>query len=258
MAIFYNIQNFKLKNLKTHKAAILIEVIVSYIYKSIFKMYESLLRLPYFQGMEKDDITAILDKVTFEFIKYDNGDRIFGPGEKCDRFAILTQGEIQCKAISPDHTICITENITAPYAIEPYSLFGYRTSYRREYTAKEKCTILVIDKQYLFSEFAKHNIFTINLLNLISHKAEKLQEGIWLHTPQSIEGRIAHLIAMRCESHKGTTSVTVKMERIAAILCETRLNISKALNAMQNNGYITLHRGEITVHSMEKLIELIK
>ena len=43
------------------------------------------------------------------------------------------------------------------------------------------------------------------------------------------------------------------MERLATILCETRLNISKALNNMQENNLIELHRKEIVVPQMELL-----
>ena len=46
-------------------------------------MYESLLSLPYFQGMSKDDITAILDNVAFEFVKHNDGDCICHRGDSC-------------------------------------------------------------------------------------------------------------------------------------------------------------------------------
>ncbi len=218
-------------------------------------MYENLLRLPYFQGMSKDDITSILDKVTFEFVKHGDGDIIFRRGERCSKFVILTNGEMQCTSLSPDGRYSITEELGAPYAIEPYSLFGYDTGYKRDYTAKGSCTLLIIDKQYLFSEFAKHNIFTINLLNLISRRTQKLSDAIWKQCPRRLDGRIAHLIAARCESQRGRKQITIKMECLASLLFETRLNVSKSLNEMQERGLLELHRGAITVPSLEKLLE---
>lgn len=218
-------------------------------------MYENLLRLPYFQGMSKDDITAILDKVTFEFLNYADGEVVFRRGDKCSKFVILTRGSLQSHSVSSDETYSISETFDAPQAIEPHSLFGYDTVYHCDYTAKGNCSILVIDKQYLFSEFAKHNIFTINLLNLVSRKAQKQRDAIWNYTPTSIEGRIVKFIAMRCDSHKGAKHIRIKMERLATLLCETRLNISKSLNEMQDAGDIELHRGGITIPAIEKLIE---
>ena len=221
-------------------------------------MYESLLRLPYFQGMSKDEITSILDKVAFDFHKLSDGETICERGERCDKFIIITNGEATSRVDAPDDTYSLTEEICAPYAIEPYSLFGQDTTFKRKYTAKGDCTILVIDKQYLFSEFTKYEIFTINLLNLISRRVQMQSYAIWNYTPKSIKGRIVQFIGMRCNSINGRKSIQIKMERLASILCETRLNVSKALNELQDAGYIELHRKEIVVPSLKRLIEEIE
>lgn len=220
-------------------------------------MYENLLRLPYFQGMSKDDITAILDKVAFEFRNYSEGETICEQGETCDKFVILTQGTLNSSIDAPNEEYTVIEECQAPLAIEPYSLFGQDTTFKRSYTANSKCTTLVIDKQYLFTEFTKYQVFTINFLNLISRRAQMQSHAIWNYTPRSIKGRIVQFIGMRCNSIEGRKTVQIKMEQLADILCETRLNISKALNEMQDDGYIELHRKEIAVPSLKRMIEEI-
>lgn len=220
-------------------------------------MYENLLSLPYFQGMSKDDITAILDNVVFEFVKYNDGDVICRQGEECTNFIILIQGTLQVVAEAPDKSYKLTEEIDAPFAIEPYSLFGYCTRYNREYIAKGNCAILKINKRFLFSDFVKHNIFTINFLNLVTHKVQKQWNVIWKQTPGSISGRIVKFISLRCEQQQGRKILSIKMERLASLLCETRLNISKALNEMQEAGLLELHRKEIVVPSLKKLTDTI-
>lgn len=221
-------------------------------------MYESLLRLPYFQGMSKDDITSILGKVTLEFKRYAEGETILRQGEKCDKFTILVQGNISGISQAPDNSYHITEELGAPYTIEPYSLFGYDTKYKRDYIAKNNCTILSINKQYIFGELSRHNIFTINLLNIISHKTQQTIERIWHYDSTDIAGRIVQFIANRCETQKGEKHISIKMERLATLLCETRLNISKALNELQAAGHLTLHRGGITLHSIENTLDSFK
>ena len=218
-------------------------------------MYESLLRLPYFQGMSKDDITAILGKVTFDFKRYGDGDVIFRKGEKCDKFIILIQGRLSSFANAPDRTYSITEELFAPTPIEAHSIFGYDTKYQRDYIAKDNCTILLIDKQHLFGELSKHSIFTINLLNIICRRTQLIEQNIWNYNSTSLAGRITQFIAARCETQKGEKHISIKMERLATLLCETRLNISKALNEMQDAGHLTLHRGGITLHAIEKTLK---
>lgn len=217
-------------------------------------MYESLLCLPYFQGMSRDDITAILGKVTLEFRRYADGETIFSKGEKCEKFTILTQGMVSATTAAPDGTFLITEGLTAPFTIEPYSIFGYDTTFQRNYTAKSACTILTIDKLHIFGELSKHNIFTINLLNTISRKTQQMNGHAWDYDSTNLHGRIAQFIAARCETQKGEKHISTKMERLATLLCETRLNVSKALNEMQEAGHLTLHRGGITIHAIENTL----
>ena len=51
------------------------------------------MNLPYFQGMSKDEITSILDKVKLEFLRYNDGELILKQGEPCGCFTGLVRGE---------------------------------------------------------------------------------------------------------------------------------------------------------------------
>lgn len=217
-------------------------------------MYENLLCLPYFQGMSKDDITAILDKVKLEFFSYGDKEVVRERGDECNRFTLLTKGTIISEATAPDGSYKIIEEHSAPLAIEPYSMFGYTTDYKRRYTSKGESTLLAIDKNYFFSEFSKQSIFMLNFMNLISRKVQLLEKSIWEETPTTIEGRIIKFIEQRCESRVGYKQLHIKMERLAEILCETRLNVSKALNSLQEQGLITLSRKEIHIPRFEELL----
>ena len=217
-------------------------------------MYESLLCLPFFQGMSKDDITEILGKVTLEFKRHGDGDVIFRHGEPCDKFIIITQGKATSTAFAPDKSYTLTEELTAPIAIEPHSTFGNNTNFKRDYIAKDECTILYVDKQHLFGALKKHDIFTINLLNQVCRRAQQKEHEVWNYNQTSIAGKRARFIAMRCDSTKGEKHIAIKMERLATLLGETRLNISKSLNEMQEAGYLTLHRGGIAVHNLNEMI----
>ena len=191
-------------------------------------MYESLLKLPYFQGMSKEELTAILDKVKFNFSRHNDGERIITEGDSCDNFVILIQGYLESERSTPDN--------------------GY---------AKGECSILTISKSYLYSEFSKHHIFGINLLNLISRQEQMLDHQIWRNIPQSIEGRIARFISLRSELQTGRKRLIIKMEELAHQLSETRINISRALNSMQQQGLLELSRKEILVPSLENLLEAV-
>jgi len=127
-------------------------------------MYESLLLLPYFQGMSKNDLTSILDKVKLEFTRYSDGEKILSEGEQCNNFIITLNNKIKSETTAPNGTFRLLEIHESPYVIEPYSLFGTSTKYNKNYYATGECNLLSINKSYFFSEFTKtqhiYNKFT--------------------------------------------------------------------------------------------------
>lgn len=216
-------------------------------------MYENLLTLPYFQGMSKDELTAILGKIKLEFTHYSANEKIVSLNDICDKFAILIQGSMRIVCSDGDNKYKIEEQMRAPYAIEPYSLFGSKPLYKRSYYAQDNCSILFIDKSYFYSVLSGYHIFSINLLNLMSRRIQLFNDTIWKKMPCSIEGSIVRFIALRSELPVGEKRVSIKMEDLADMLQETRLNISKALNKLQEQGVVTLSRKAIHIPSFENL-----
>lgn len=216
-------------------------------------MYESLMNLPYFQGMSKDEITAILDKVKLEFVRYNDGELIAAQGVLCDCFSILVRGEIVSSCHSSDGLYTIVEELSMPFAFEPYSLFGRQPYYRCTYRAKGACDVLSIKKSYLFEEFARYDIFLMNLLNLISQRAQQKTIQVWDRKECCIAEKIIEFVLTRTEQPEGCKTVQVKMGDLASILGETRINVSRTLNGFQQKGLVELRRKEIIIPSLKKL-----
>ena len=60
---------------------------------------------------------------------------------------------------------------------------------------------------------------------------------------------------MHFERPSGRKVMKVKMEDLAQILNETRLNVSRALNQMQDEGLLSLHRGGIEIADASLLLK---
>ena len=218
-------------------------------------MYENLLRLPYLQGMSQKELTAILDKVKLNFTRYNNGEKILNQNEDCENFTIIIQGKMMAEHKATDNSYKLSEEIEAPFAIEPYSLFGSEHKYYKSYIAINECSLLTISKSYFYSDFLKHSIFTMNLLNLISRKVQLQNSLAWMDTPTEIENKIAYFIATRSETLTGKKSLKIKMTQLAQQLDVTRINVSRALNNLEKEGIISLSRGEILIPKFESLFK---
>lgn len=218
-------------------------------------MYDTLLQLPLFQGLAKNDFTSILDKVKIHFLKRKAGDTVALGGEDCRELVFLLNGSLVSKTSDKDELYTFYEAINAPFLIEPYSLFGWSTKYVSTYTALTACNLVTIEKAYLLSELNNYEIIRLNYLNILSNRAQNLHDRLWTNLPESLHDRIVEFILLHSYVPGGEKRLKVKMDDLAKLLSSTRIRVSKALNEMQDKHWLTLHRGEIRIPDISLLKE---
>lgn len=218
-------------------------------------MYDTLLQLPLFQGLAKNDFTSILDKVKIHFLKRKAGDTVALGGEDCCELVFLLNGSLVSKTSDRDELYTFYEAINAPFLIEPYSLFGWSTKYVSTYTALTACNLVTIEKAYLLSELNNYEIIRLNYLNILSNRAQNLHDRLWTNLPESLHDRIVEFILLHSYVPGGEKRLKIKMDDLAKLLSSTRIRVSKALNEMQDKHWLTLHRGEIRIPDISLLKE---
>lgn len=218
-------------------------------------MYDTLLQLPLFQGLCKNDFTNIIGKVKLHFRKYNADDIIVEQGEPCTQLIFLLNGEIISQATDAKHSYSLFETFESPFVIEPYSLFGMQTRYTATYRARRDVNVVTIDKSFVLSELNNYEIFRLNYLNILSNRAQVAYDKLWNNHIGSIQDKILNFLLLRAMKPEGEKVLKIKMEDLASLIDETRINVSKALNEMQEKGLVLLSRKEISIPSLEKLIE---
>ena len=217
-------------------------------------MYDTLLSLPLFQGMSQADFNSLLQKIRLDFVRYAQGDVIIGKGDHCRSLAFLINGTVESSRSGMDGRFTFMESIDSPSLIEPYSMFGRAGLYQRTYTAASACSFLMVDKQYIYTELGKYNICRMNLLNILSGRAQQLDNYIWSIDGQTLRGRIIRFIQGLSDIQNGAKRLNIKMNDLATVMDATRLNVSHELNALEAEGLISLRRKEIYIPALENLI----
>jgi DNA-binding transcriptional regulator YhcF (GntR family) len=91
-------------------------------------------------------------------------------------------------------------------------------------------------------------------MNLIATQTQKQLLQLWRRTPVSLQERIRRFFIQHCVYPAGHKVFNILMERLADELNDSRLNVSKALNQMQREGVIELHRGRVVIPQLERLM----
>lgn len=216
-------------------------------------MFDTLLQLPLFQGLAKEDFTSILEKVKLHFTKRKAGEVLLRKDAPCRELTFVLKGDLSSYTPAADDSYSFTEHFTSPYLIEPYSMFGMKTSYTATYRAQTEVHTVSIDKASVLKELFNYEIFRLNYINMVSNRAQTLYARLWKNTDSSLEKRIVCFILKHMERPAGKKELKITMEVLAQILNETRAGVSKTLNSMQEKGLLELHRGEIAIPDAERL-----
>ena len=208
-------------------------------------LYGKLMELPMFQGMSKDDLAAVLGQTRFDFAQKKAGATIVRAEEECTHLYFLLNGRMEVSAQAHDNGYTFTEEIGAPYILQPENLFGISPRYTRTFVAKATEVLRLTD------DFI---IFKFNLLNTISTQAQKAERLPWRHCDSNLEHRITRFITAHCIHPAGRKLVHIKMQKLANETNDNRLNVSRALNGIQKQGLIQLKRGCIVIPMLEKLV----
>jgi len=114
--------------------------------------------------------------------------------------------------------------------------------------------MMSLDKSEVMRLTEEFIVFRLNLLNIISTQSQRLQRRLWLQPSQDLKQSIVRFIEARCLRPTGKKTVLIKMTRLAELLNDSRLNVSRALNSLQSQGLLTLSRGRIEIEDLRQLL----
>jgi len=221
----------------------------------MFSAFDILLRLPLFQGMSRDDLTEVIAHTKLEFVKVQTHHVIAKEGDRCDQLTFILNGNVTVVTTLNTHS-SFTETLHSPIVLQPERLFGLHQQYTHTFLAATPCQMLIIQKQDIMKLASTYPIFQINLLNILSTKVQKMENRQWMTTPVSLRKRLVNFFVSRCLYPAGEKDFKMRMTDLANELNCSRLDISKCLNAMQEEQLLILSRGRITIPHLEHLIQL--
>lgn len=218
-------------------------------------MYDKLLQLPLFQGLCTEDFTDILEKVKLHFHKYTPGKRLATAGDKCDQLVFVLNGRIQSETTDCSKLYTLVETYESPVIIEPHSLFGMNTHYTATYRAVNDVQAMSIEKSFVLSRLTKYEIFNLNFVNMLSNRAQTACGKLWNIRMGGTLDKIIGFLQLRCATQAGEKTLFIRMDDLATLIDDTRINVSKTLNRLQSEGLVTLSRKCIIFKDLKLLIE---
>lgn len=214
---------------------------------------ERILELPLFQGMSRNDLEQILANTRFSILSYAKGKTVINENDVCDKLYFLVKGTVTATGHADDNGYSITECLPATEILQPERIFGLTQRYTHTVKALTDCTFISLSKIEIMTLSDKYEIFRLNLLNMICTRSQRLTHFPWRAKPKDVRKKIARFIENRCIRPAGEKFICIRMERLGEEINESRLKVSRELNAMRDEGIISLRRSEIHVYALERI-----
>ena len=221
---------------------------------ALLQIYDRLLQFPLFQGMSRDDLEIVAGHTRFGFLKVAAGREVIHAGTPCTHLYFLINGALRIETFSDDRRYSVVEQMSSPYILQQESIFGYYQRYTHNFYALTDANFLTLDKEEVIRLSEDFLVFRLNLMNHFATQTQKLIQWHWRRSPQSLQERISRFFFQHVLYPAGTKTFHILMERLAEEVNDSRLDVSRALNRMQADGLLELHRGRIEIPQLERLL----
>ena len=220
-------------------------------------IYDILLQLPLFQGIERLKLISLLEKTALEFEKYQRDDIIFQKGEECRRFLFLIKGNISVETVDKSGKFSIYERIKKRTLLFPTFIFGKQTQYPATAKALDDVSFLSIEKSQALELMQSEQIFLLNFLNIVSNKAQTAFDKITSLSETDLKKNFAFFILSLTE--RGSSDIHIKstQQDLADFFGVARPSLLKILNEFKDNEIIAYRRKELSVLDVEKLSNIL-
>ena len=219
----------------------------------MLQLYDKLIELPLFIGISTDELSDIVGQTKFGFHKLAVDRPLVSTDDKCTQLFFLMSGTLRVVSYADNYRYRIEEELSAPAVIQPEHLFGLQQRYTKDFIAHTDCSLLSLDKAEVLRLLDSYLIFRLNLLNSISMQAQRMSRIPWRQQSSDIRQQFVNFLRLRCLTQAGCKVLRIRMEELAKELHQSRLNVSRMLNALQNEGLLIISRGIIIVLQLETL-----
>ena len=204
--------------------------------------------------MSRDDLEIVAGHTRFGFLKVVAGRQVVHAGDPCTHLYFLINGTLKIETFSDDSRYSVTEQMSSPYILQQECIFGYYQRFTHNFYALTDANFLTLDKEEVVRLSEDFLVFRLNLINHFATQTQKLIQLQWRRNPQTLRERIVRFFFLHSLYPAGPKTFHILMERLAEEVNDSRLNVSRALNRMQEAGLLELHRGRIEIPQLEHLL----
>jgi CRP/FNR family transcriptional regulator, dissimilatory nitrate respiration regulator len=209
--------------------------------------YSKLSQSALFRGIGPEEISGILSVIPHQIRKFTPGFMVAQSGEPVVSLMIVVEGTIRGEMVDFAGRVIKIEDIEASGALAPAFLFGNKNRFPVNVISTGDSAIMVIKKEDFLKLLMKNSLILVNFLDMISNRSQFLSEKIKFLNFKTIKAKLAQYILRISEVQKGQIRLDRTQADLADFFGVARPSIARALNEMEEEGYIGANGKNITI-----------
>jgi len=221
-------------------------------------MYQQLMRLPLFQGVSTDKITALVEKLPFHFLKYRSGEQILAAGDSCTHIKFVVSGKVRVAMPCAHLRITIEQTLATPNVLAADSLFGRETVYPFTAVADGPCGILQLLKSDYIKMINSDKVFLFNILNFLSSGSQRGVSTVLSIKDGSALERLVMLVQSLVVAGASDVVLRYKQRDLCSLLSTQRTTLINMLDKLTDEGIVEYDSNVLRVTDLRGLLDYNK
>lgn len=220
-------------------------------------MFDKLMELPLFQGASHEQISALVAKIPFHFLKFSDGQRIIASGSASTHLRFIVSGKARSVTSGAAARVAVAQTLSAPNVVGADFMFGREPAYPFDLYAVGDCGMLQLSKADYMSIVRSDDVFLFNILNYLSRNAQKPKLSLQHMSHGLVAERIAFMVSMFTSKASADIAITFRQKDLCLMLGTRRTALVSALSSLKARGIVDYTSSTISVLDRSALVLMI-
>jgi CRP/FNR family transcriptional regulator, dissimilatory nitrate respiration regulator len=207
-----------------------------------------------FKGFTEEELISLFSKVPYKIENYSKSDVILAEDEACDTLNLILEGTVEVQKMDSTGKVLSIAEFSKGDIFGEMLIFADRNTSPINAIAKNKSTVLHVNKNSVISLCQNNTSFLLEYLRIISNKAMILNLKLKEVTLKTIRQKISEFIL---NQYKQQNSLTIKLNMTkkdwADKIGVQRPSLSRELIKMKEEGLLDYDKDIIIIEDLEGL-----
>jgi len=219
-------------------------------------MYQTILGLPFFKGLEDESISRFIEKVPVQFYNYADGEILIQCGSRCEGLTFVINGKV-CVSIQGNIPFRLKYTRRNGIVFGADYIYGLSRDYPFEVRAKNDVSVLYVSKEDFLWFINNNEIAMLNYLNYLCWHSQRPLDSIKIISQANLLNMLRQWVALYTEPDAMEIYVEGESQVLSAACGLSEREYAAEAEDLRAKGLLTIFPHGIAITSRAALSDTL-